>query len=768
MVGASAPASGTQAGATGRWHGVRPWLALALLVALPFLFYWRLFTPDAADRGSFAAGDFSGQHYAPAVYLAQRLAGGSLPLWSPGSYGGFPFLADIQNAVLYPPRLLTVLIAAPWGFPYVALELEAVLHFSLAAAFTFFLGRRLFGHDGAAFLAAIVFTFGGYLTSYPSQQLAILESAVWLPLALLCADHAVAEGRIAGKWSFALGGVLALPILAGHPQIAMYVYYVVAVFTLWRRPRRADGRLSWRPAAILALGVALAVGLAAAQVLPTVEYSRLSVRANLGYDAVSAGLPLQETIQVLLPGIVSGYSPLYIGILPLVLAAAVLALRPSRAVRFWLAVAVVAFLLALGNQVFLHRLFYLIAPGWRLFRDQERLAFVVAFAASMLVGYGARMLLTARASCHAALSGEEGRRLLRGIGRFLWLLVVLVLVSFVGLLAQGWTGDSRFYWVLAISIYVLIVAFLAWALLRWWLQQAGPPVLFLCLAAALVLFDLFSVGWRHGFSADPPQTREAMPPAVAAVLADGAAAGPYRVFNEWRLPGNYGVQFGLEDVWGASPLRLARYEELVGSLARERLWALLDVRYVLTWESSLAVPSTVIAALPVDGGDTTYVHRLAQPGAYAWLVHETERVAPGQAPAALAAADFDPATTAVIETGLPEPLAPPAGPEAVTVVERTSERIVLDVDTTGRALLVLSEVDYPGWRASIDGSPVDILVADHVLRALPVPVGEHVVTMEYRPLTWTVGAVVSSASLVVLIAGFALAVRRDRRAPERG
>ena len=37
-----------------------------------------------------------------------------------------------------------------------------------------------------AFIAAIVFTFGGYLTAYPSQQLAILETDAWLPLILLC------------------------------------------------------------------------------------------------------------------------------------------------------------------------------------------------------------------------------------------------------------------------------------------------------------------------------------------------------------------------------------------------------------------------------------------------------------------------------------------------------------------------------------------------------------------------------------------------------
>src|SRR5262249_30352784 len=143
------------------------------------------------DRGSFPTGDFAEQFYAFARFAYEELSYGRLPLWNPYTYAGHPFLADVQSAVFYPPSLLVMAISS-WfgGFSLYALEWQAVLHFSLAGVFTFVFARGEFrrmqtSHFGnaspalAAFLTSIIFTFGGYLTAYPSQQLAILETDVW-------------------------------------------------------------------------------------------------------------------------------------------------------------------------------------------------------------------------------------------------------------------------------------------------------------------------------------------------------------------------------------------------------------------------------------------------------------------------------------------------------------------------------------------------------------------------------------------------------------
>src|SRR5581483_9505855 len=178
---------------------------LLLLAGLVALFFWRVLTPNPADRAQFPPGDFTDQFYAFRLYEMRSLAAGRIPLWSENFNSGHPFLADIQSAVFYPPALANVLLNSTLfnSFSLFALELEALLHFYLAGAFTYLFARRVLLRSVgdsvqpattplspitivriSAFTAALVFTFGGYLTSYPSLQLAILETAVWLPLAL--------------------------------------------------------------------------------------------------------------------------------------------------------------------------------------------------------------------------------------------------------------------------------------------------------------------------------------------------------------------------------------------------------------------------------------------------------------------------------------------------------------------------------------------------------------------------------------------------------
>src|SRR5579864_2908624 len=81
-------------------------ICMIALIAVWWLFFWRLFTPNAGNQISLVEGDFSGQFVAYASYQAERLAQGQIPLWDPFNNSGTPFLADTQAAVLYPPRLI--------------------------------------------------------------------------------------------------------------------------------------------------------------------------------------------------------------------------------------------------------------------------------------------------------------------------------------------------------------------------------------------------------------------------------------------------------------------------------------------------------------------------------------------------------------------------------------------------------------------------------------------------------------------------------------
>jgi hypothetical protein len=108
--------------------------------------------------------------------------------------------------------------------------------------------------------------------------------------------------------------------------------------------------------------------------------------------------------------------------------------------------------------------------------------------------------------------------------------------------------------------------------------------------------------------------------------------------------------------------------------------------------------------------------------------------------------NFDPSRTTLIHSAnisLPAPLASPSLAQSLELIESHPERVELKVNATGPALAVLADQIYPGWAASVDGKPAEILRCNGFLRAVPVPAGQHTVVFEYRPMS--------------LYAGFALA-----------
>ena len=162
------------------------YLLLAALFYAPLLLGLRTF-PD---------GDFT-HHFLPfSLFQQAAIRTWQLPLWNPHTYSGHPFLADTQAAVFYPISNLLLLLTLPWDGPGARLywlQVEAPIHVAMAGWFTFLLVRTLTSNRWAAFIAGCCFAFSGYLTGYPPLQLAVLRTAIWLPLLLWALYHAMRE-----------------------------------------------------------------------------------------------------------------------------------------------------------------------------------------------------------------------------------------------------------------------------------------------------------------------------------------------------------------------------------------------------------------------------------------------------------------------------------------------------------------------------------------------------------------------------------------------
>jgi uncharacterized membrane protein YfhO len=76
------------------------------------------------------------------------------------------------------------------------------------------------------------------------------------------------------------------------------------------------------------------------------------------------------------------------------------------------------------------------------------------------------------------------------------------------------------------------------------------------------------------------------------------------------------------------------------------------------------------------------------------------------------------------------------------------------------AYLILADVYYPGWRASIDGVTVPIEVAAGVWRAVKLPGGAHTIEFRYDPDSVKMGAAITIMCGLIVLIGLALTQRQ--------
>ena len=86
-----------------------------------------------------------------------------------------------------------------------------------------------------------------------------------------------------------------------------------------------------------------------------------------------------------------------------------------------------------------------------------------------------------------------------------------------------------------------------------------------------------------------------------------------------------------------------------------------------------------------------------------------------------------------------------------SIVSESETRIDLRTHSREPAFLVLSDTYYQGWQATVDGRPVTIYRSNYVSRGVALPSGDHVVTFSFRPVSFTVGLVISLLAFLFIV-----------------
>ncbi len=95
---------------------------------------------------------------------------------------------------------------------------------------------------------------------------------------------------------------------------------------------------------------------------------------------------------------------------------------------------------------------------------------------------------------------------------------------------------------------------------------------------------------------------------------------------------------------------------------------------------------------------------------------------------------------------------------AAEVTSDDGSQLIIAVEAPAAGYLVLSEVNYPGWQATVAGTAAPIETANGLFRAIPVPAGTSTVELRFWPQTFQWGLI--AAGLGVILFGLFLLLGR--------
>lgn len=119
---------------------------------------------------------------------------------------------------------------------------------------------------------------------------------------------------------------------------------------------------------------------------------------------------------------------------------------------------------------------------------------------------------------------------------------------------------------------------------------------------------------------------------------------------------------------------------------------------------------------------------------------------------------IDPAETAIVHQDFAEYISGLNTQKNGTIQLTSYEpnHLTYSSSTSSEQLAVFSEVWYgpnKGWQAYIDGSPVDHIRVNYILRALRVPSGDHTIEFKFEPRSFAIGQTMSLISSLLIILG---------------
>ena len=631
-----------------------------------------------------------------------------------------------------------------------------------------------------------------------------------------CLELSESKSWWRGGWKVAVSS--ALGVLGGHPQILVLMLLLGGVFALFLASRAlAEGvsakRVSWR-LVLTASAVALGIGLAGAQLVPFMELVGQAGRSQAEFGSYKrVGLPFVALGQAWVPDLF-GHSAdgsywlgtldevlmgpqgnrlwgwnycgenLYTGVVPLLLAFLGLMLSRRSEARLFGSLAAVAILLFLGTPGILH-LFYEFIPSFSHSRS-DRIVYLYMCTIPILCALG----------WDAIQAHNRIRIHLSGV-----LVLSLPLIAVLWQVMEGYRAGglgplwerlgeglsrrsevvSKQGWEAVVVAVVLLILLL---LMRWKPNTRTVAIVGVLL---LVVLPMLRFSWK--FNPVQEQPYFVTSPGVEKIASE---VGEWERIARWRssvLPPNVAQVFGLFDTNGASNAALGNYYSLISTVDNR---AFGKQKYFRSFQAPLADLEPLFdylgVGLVLTNGQVEDLQPVPTESVSSFRLYRNHQTLPRYflvdcvepyddvllARKRFHSGEFSLGQTALVSTsqtlGMDLPCRSSGGAGSLGIVSVTSyglHEIELMVDAQNDALLISSEVDYPGWEVEVDGERRTKILVNTAFRGVFVKAGKHRVAFIYIPRSFYWGIALSGLSgILFFIVGYMEPRIREKWLPD--
>ena len=721
---------------------------------------WNAYPGFAGPVKNNAMPDVISQIYPWKTYTIESLKNLQIPLWNPYSFSGTAHLANYQSSVLSPFNIFFFLLPFKDGW-----SILVFLQPLLAGLFMYLYLQTLQIRRTSSTFGSIAFMFCGFITTwmgYATLGYAIL----FLPLAL----YAIEKFYKTQKFKYLLLFSITFPLsfFSGHFQISLYFLVFICLYLVFKFLETKQKSKAIYTFYYLLFGLFLTTP----QLLPSIEAYMQSFRSTIFEKAEI--IPWGYLATIFAPDFLGNpvtrndwfghYAEWngFVGTITIVLSFYSILFKRNKKIYFFILTALFSILLSFQSPII--DLIVLLKIPVLSTSAASRIIVLFSFSIIVLSSMGLDYLI-------GDLKKNKIKQIILWLSlgilifAFLWSIVIFKLfipIEKIIIARQNLILPT----VMLLSLTIVVAS--GFFLVK--VKKLNKFVIFLpFILLILVSFDMlrFATKWQ------PFDPKHLVFPKIPIENEFKKMSGYERVF------GNLGTEaimyYKLSSIEGYDAVYNKRYGQFMTSIKNGDVGAharsvvifpkyglysqdvlnLLGVKYLIhkiadghsPWTFPFWNDPDTFRLTYDDGVYQVYENLRALPRTF--LVNNLKvQKDPQEIINAMYLDNTDLSKTVVLEENPNINLNMKKG--SASIKDYSPNYVRIDTVSDGSAILFLSDVYYPGWKAYVDGNKTQVYRANFTFRSIIVPKGTHSVTFVYDPISFRLGLFFAGIGVILL------------------